>query len=122
VQLRAHGLKPHAIACDNYFVERENTPKDADGKYNFECLGALDLELFNDHMNRLLKGETVEIPEFNFITGHKEYKGKQPPLWHLGRGDSKKAYTQQPLLQARHALSRHVAAHGASFQSPVQHR
>ena len=77
VQLRAHGLKPHAIACDNYFVERENTPKDADGKYNFECLGALDLELFNDHMNRLLKGETVEIPEFNFITGHKEYKGKQ---------------------------------------------
>ena len=77
VQLRAQGLKPHAIACDNYFVERENTPKDADGKYNFECLGALDLKLFNDHMNRLLKGETVEIPEFNFITGHKEYKGKQ---------------------------------------------
>ena len=77
VQLRAHGLKPHPIACDNYFVERENTPKDKDGKYNFECLGALDLELFNDHMNRLLAGETVEIPEFNFVTGKKEYKGKQ---------------------------------------------
>lgn len=77
VQLRAHGLKPHPIACDNYFVEREDTPRDADGKYNFECLGALDTKLFNDHMNRLLEGETVEIPEFNFITGKKEYKGKQ---------------------------------------------
>lgn len=77
VQLRAHGLKPHTIACDNFFVEREDTPKDADGKYNFECLGALDTKLFNDQMNRLLAGETVEIPEFNFITGKKEYKGKQ---------------------------------------------
>lgn len=77
VQLRAHGLRPHTIACDNYFVEREDTPKDADGKYNFECLGALDTKLFNDQMNRLLAGETVEIPEFNFITGKKEYKGKQ---------------------------------------------
>ena len=77
VQLRAHGLKPHTIACDNYFVEREDTPKDADGKYNFECLGAVDTNLFNDQMNRLLAGETVEVPEFNFITGKKEYKGKQ---------------------------------------------
>ena len=77
VQLRAHGLKPHPVACDNYFVEREDTPKDENGKYNFECLGALDTKLFNDHMNRLLAGETVEIPEFNFITGKKEYKGKQ---------------------------------------------
>ena len=85
VQLRAHGLKPHPIACDNYFVERENTPKDKDGKYNFECLGALDTELFNDHMNRLLAGETVEIPEFNFITGKKEYKGKQ--ILTLGKED-----------------------------------
>ena len=85
VQLRAHGLKPHPIACDNYFVEREDTPKDENGKYNFECLGALDIELFNDHMNRLLAGETVEIPEFNFITGHKEYKGKQ--ILTLGEDD-----------------------------------
>ena len=77
VQLRAYGLKPHPIACDNYFVEREETPKDENGKYNFECLGAVDVELFNDHMNRLLAGETVEVPEFNFITGKKEYKGKQ---------------------------------------------
>lgn len=77
VQLRAHGLKPHPIACDNYFVERVNTPKDEDGKYNFECLEALDIDLFTDQMNRLLRGETVEIPEFNFVTGQKEYKGKQ---------------------------------------------
>lgn len=85
VQLRAHGLKPHPIACDNYFVEREETPKDENGKYNFECLGALDIKLFNDHMNRLLAGETVEIPEFNFITGKKEYKGKQ--ILTLGQED-----------------------------------
>lgn len=77
IQLRAHGLKPHPIACDNYFVEREETPRDADGKYNFECLEALDTKLFNEHMNRLLAGETVEIPEFNFVTGRKEYKGNQ---------------------------------------------
>ena len=75
IQLRAHGLKPHPIACDNYFVEREDTPLDEEGNYNFECLGALDTQLFNDQMNRLLAGETVELPEFNFITGKKEYKG-----------------------------------------------
>lgn len=85
VQLRAQGLKPHPIACDNYFVERVDTPKDENGKYNFECLGALDTELFNDHMNRLLAGETVEIPEFNFITGKKEYNGKQ--ILTLGKDD-----------------------------------
>lgn len=85
VQLRAHGLRPHTIACDNYFVEREDTPKDADGSYNFECLGALDTKLFNDQMNSLLAGETVEIPEFNFITGKKEYKGRQ--ILKLEKGD-----------------------------------
>lgn len=85
VQLRAHGLKPHPIACDNYFVEREDTPKDAEGKYNFECLEALDTALFNEHMNRLLSGETVEIPEFNFVTGKKEYKGNQ--ILTLGKED-----------------------------------
>ncbi|MGN0334386.1 MAG: nucleoside kinase [Lachnospiraceae bacterium] len=77
IQLRAHGLRPHPIACDNYFVERENTPLDENGKMNFECLEAVDVELFNDHMTRLLAGETVEIPEFNFVSGKKEYKGNQ---------------------------------------------
>lgn len=75
IQLSAAGLKPHPIAVDNYFVEREMTPKDEDGEYNFECLGAIDIELFNRQMCELLAGETVELPYFNFKTGRKEYNG-----------------------------------------------
>lgn len=75
IQLLAHGLKPYPIAVDNYFVEREDTPKDEDGNYNFECLGAMDIELFNDHMKALLQGKEVSMPTFNFLTGKKEYKG-----------------------------------------------
>ena len=75
VQLRAHGLKPHPIAVDNYFVERERTPKDEQGNYNFESLHAIDLEQFNKDMTDLLEGKTVDIPEFNFVSGRREYKG-----------------------------------------------
>lgn len=75
IQLLAHGLRPHPIAVDNYFVEREDTPRDEDGNYNFECLGAMDIELFNAHMSALLRGEEVSMPTFNFLTGKKEYKG-----------------------------------------------
>lgn len=75
IQLKAQGLKPHPIAVDNYFVEREQTPKDENGDYNFECLGALDVELFNKQMLQLLAGETVELPYFNFKSGKKEYNG-----------------------------------------------
>lgn len=75
IQLLAHGLRPHPIAVDNYFVEREDTPKDEDGNYNFECLGAMDVELFNNQMGALLEGEEVSLPTFNFLTGKKEYKG-----------------------------------------------
>lgn len=75
VQLKAHGLKPHTIEVDNYFVEREDTPRDEKGDYNFECLEAIDIDLFNNQMNALLRGETVEVPTFNFKTGKKEYKG-----------------------------------------------
>lgn len=75
IQLTAAGLKPHPIAVDNYFVEREMTPKDENGNYNFECLEAMDLELFNRQMSELLEGKTVEIPNFNFKTGKKEYNG-----------------------------------------------
>lgn len=75
IQLLAHGLRPHPIAVDNYFVEREDTPKDEDGNYNFECLGAMDIELFNSQMSALLRGEEVSMPTFNFLTGKKEYKG-----------------------------------------------
>ncbi len=75
IQLLAHGLRPHTIGVDNYFVEREDTPKDEDGNYNFECLGAIDVELFNEHMSALLRGEEVSMPTFNFLTGKKEFKG-----------------------------------------------
>jgi len=75
IQLLAHGLRPHPIGVDNYFVEREDTPKDEDGNYNFECLGAMDIELFNSQMKALLCGEEVSMPTFNFLTGKKEYKG-----------------------------------------------
>ncbi|MGN1142229.1 MAG: nucleoside kinase [Oliverpabstia sp.] len=75
VQLAAHGLKPHPIAVDNYFVNREDTPVDENGKYNFECLEAIDVELFNRDMNALLRGEQVEIPRYNFRVGKREYKG-----------------------------------------------
>ncbi|MDO4522201.1 MAG: nucleoside kinase [Eubacteriales bacterium] len=75
IQLMAHGLKPHPIPMDNYFVEREDTPRDADGNFDFECLEALDIELFNRNMTDLLAGKAVELPTFNFKTGKKEYKG-----------------------------------------------
>ena len=74
-QLIACGLKPHPIATDNYFKNREDTPKDADGNYNFEGLDAMDVEQFNLDMTRLLRGETVEIPRFNFKKGIREYNG-----------------------------------------------
>jgi len=75
IQLRTMGKTPHPIALDNYFVNREMTPKDENGDYNFECLEAIDIAQFNEDMNRLLAGEKVELPEFNFITGKREYKG-----------------------------------------------
>ena len=75
VQLRACGLHPHPIAVDNYFVNREDNPKDENGDYDFEALQAIDINLFNQDMGRLLKGEEVEIPSFNFKTGQRQYKG-----------------------------------------------
>ncbi|QUO22137.1 nucleoside kinase [Clostridiaceae bacterium Marseille-Q4143] len=80
IQLMAHGLKPHPIAVDNYFVERMDTPKDENGQYNFECLEAMDIELFNQQMSALLRGEKVFMPTFNFVTGMKEYKGNSLKL------------------------------------------
>ncbi len=80
IQLMAHGLKPHPIAVDNYFVERVDTPKDENGQYNFECLEAMDIELFNQQMSALLRGAKVFMPTFNFVTGMKEYKGNSLKL------------------------------------------
>lgn len=75
IQLAAHGMKPHAIAVDNYFVDRDRTPLDEYGEKNFECLEAIDTELFNRDMLALLKGERVQLPVFNFKTGRREYRG-----------------------------------------------
>ena len=75
IQLSAQGMKPHPIGVDNYFVNREDTPLDSNGNYNFECLEAIDVKQFNEDMSALLRGEEVELPRFNFKTGHREYKG-----------------------------------------------
>lgn len=75
IQLAAHGMKPHPIGVDNYFVNREDTPLDSNGNYNFECLEAIDVKQFNEDMSALLRGEEVELPRFNFKTGLREYKG-----------------------------------------------
>ena len=80
IQLRANGLVPHPIAVDNYFVEREETPRDENGNYDFECLGAVDVELFNTQMQELLAGKEVVIPTFNFLKGSKEYNSKPKKL------------------------------------------
>lgn len=75
IQLRAHGLIPHLIAVDNYFVDREKTPKDEFGNYNFECLGAIDLEAFNQDLTDLLAGKEISLPVFDFKKGRREYPG-----------------------------------------------
>lgn len=75
IQLKTFGLTPHPIGMDDYYVNREDTPKDADGNYDFECLEAIDVKQFNEDMGRLLKGEKVEIPHFNFKSGKREYNG-----------------------------------------------
>ena len=75
IQLMANGLKPYPISLDNYFVDREKTPKDEKGDYDYESLYALDLEFFNKQLQDLLHGKEVELPRFNFTTGRREFKG-----------------------------------------------
>ena len=75
IQLRTYGLIPHPIALDDYFINRVDTPKDADGNYDFECLEAIDIKKFNEDMNLLLAGEAVELPQYNFKLGKREYHG-----------------------------------------------
>lgn len=75
IQLRAHGMIPHPIPVDDYFVDREKTPFDEEGKPDYESLDAIDVDQFNEDMIALLRGEEVELPFFNFITGKREYKG-----------------------------------------------
>ena len=73
-------MTPHPIAVDNFFVEREETPRDESGAYDFEALETVDLELFHSCMKRLLNREEVVLPTFNFKTGHKEYTGEPKRL------------------------------------------
>ena len=80
IQLRAHGMIPHPIAVDNYFVNREDTPRDKDGNYNYECLEAIDVKQFNQDLTDLLEGKEVELPNFNFKTGQREYNGQTKKL------------------------------------------
>jgi uridine kinase len=84
IQLRTHGLTPHPIALDDYFLNRDKTPRLPNGDYNFECLEAIDVEQFNKDMCELLEGKEVELPTFNFKTGMREYKGNTK---RLGEGD-----------------------------------
>jgi uridine kinase len=72
IQLLAHGVHPFPLELDNYFVDREKTPRDANGHYDFEALKALDLALFNDNLLALMRGEEVQLPRFNFQTGQRE--------------------------------------------------
>lgn len=80
IQLRAKGLRPLPIAVDDYFVNREDTPLDEDGKFNFESIHAIDLKQFNEDMTNLLAGKAVELPSFNFKSGKREYKGNVKKL------------------------------------------
>ena len=84
IQLRTLGLMPHAIGVDDYFVNRDKTPRDENGDYNFECLESIDVEQFNKDMTDLLNGKEVELPSFNFKTGLREYHGNRKKL---GRED-----------------------------------
>ena len=77
IQLKLNGLKPVTVSVDNYFVEREQTPKNEKGEYDFECIEAIDTELFNKHLLALLNGEEVEMPEFDFHEGTKRYNGNK---------------------------------------------
>lgn len=80
IQLAAQGLHPHPIALDDYYVNREDTPRDESGEYDYECLEALDIEQFNRDMTDLLNGGTVSMPTYNFKTGKREYRGNTKKL------------------------------------------
>lgn len=77
IQLLVNGIKPVNLSLDNYFVDRDKTPKDEKGEYDFETIDALDIDTFNDNIVRLLRGEEVEIPKFSFETGQRFYDGEK---------------------------------------------
>ncbi len=98
IQLKVNGLNPMYMGTDDYFVEREDTPRDENGELNFEDLEAIDIELFNNNINGLLDGEIVDMPTFDFLTGHKSF------------GDRKTKITKdQPIvIEGIHALNENL--------------
>lgn len=80
IQLRIHGRKPHPISVDDYFLDRECSPKDENGEYNFEALEAIDVKQFNEDISKLLAGKSVQMPKYNFVTGKREYKNSVQTL------------------------------------------
>lgn len=77
IQLKVNGLNPITLSTDDYFVNRELTPRDEEGNYDFESLDAVDVDLFNEHLTKLIQGQEVHIPTFDFLTGSREYKGNK---------------------------------------------
>lgn len=80
IQLKSRGINTYPISIDDYFFDREKTPKDKNGKLDTESLNAVDVTLFNKHLTKLLNGETVELPEYNFVSGKREYNGRRVKL------------------------------------------
>ena len=95
ILLMASGMRPHTISTDDYFVNRVDTPKDADGNYDFECIGAVDTALFNKQMNQLLAGEEVDLPRYDFKLGERVYENRRI---RIGEGDI-------IILEGNHALN-----------------
>lgn len=101
VQLMANGIKPLPLSLDNYFVDREKTPLDENGEYDFESLYSLDLDFFNKQMNTLLDGGEIDVPKFNFQTGHREFTGRRLRL----------EDDQLLLLEGIHGLNPELTSH-----------
>jgi uridine kinase len=91
----ASGMRPHIISTDDYFVNRVDTPKDANGNYDFECIEAVDTALFNKQMNQLLAGEEVELPRYDFKLGERVYENRRI---RIGEGDI-------IIIEGNHALN-----------------
>ena len=99
-QLLVNGIRPYPISLDDYFLDREHTPRDENNEPDFEHIEAIDLKLFNEHLQRLIAGEAVEIPAFNFNTGRREYKGHVVQL----------APGQPLILEGIHGLNERLTA------------
>ena len=95
ILMMACGLRPYTLSTDNYFVNREDTPKDKNGEYDFECIEALDIKLFNEQMNAILCGEEVELPRYDFPTGKRVYEGNKLKI----------GPTDVVILEGNHALN-----------------